>query len=161
MSFLYAAFGPTSPSLYTMNSTKGLTPSEKKEYAELRLIPSYEARKRLAELQGKIVAASQQKAKAGILKPRKAMRKVSAKRAKINAEYTKLRKAFLRDFPQCETMGCAAPATQVHHKKRRGQYMLDVRSWMAVCAEHHHEIETNGKWAREMGYIIDTFKNAK
>jgi hypothetical protein len=140
-----------------MKSTKGLTASEKKEYAELRLIPSYEARKRLAELQGKIVAASQQKAKAGLLKPRKAMRKVSAKQAKINVEYTKLRKVYLTENPRCQWPGCNAEATDIHHRGKRGKNTNVVELFMACCRPHHEEIEAHKGMARANGYIIDSY----
>jgi hypothetical protein len=213
MSFLYAAFGPTSPSLYTMNSTKGLTPSEKKEYAQLRLIPSYEARRRLAELQGKIVAASQQKAKERRTEINKALqnppsrktgsfrgldakekkelralvkepftesnnerilelqakarnfqrkhgiKSISQENERVQRAYSNLRKVYLSERPFCEI--CNSPASDIHHRKGRGRYTLDITTFLAACRPCHERIHKHGKWAREMGYIIDTFKDNK
>lgn len=81
------------------------------------------------------------------------MRRVSQKQAKINAEYSRLRKDFLMEHPICEVCH-SLPATQVHHKLRRGINTLNVASWLAVDHLCHAKIEENGKWAREQGYLL-------
>jgi hypothetical protein len=45
-------------------------------------------------------------------------------------------------------------ATDVHHVKKRGKYMLDVSTWLAVCRETHIKIHQNPAWARANGYLM-------
>ena len=52
----------------------------------------------------------------------------------------------------CEV--CDNPATDIHHKARRGKNLNNTETWMAVCRPCHMKIETHGKWAREQGYIL-------
>lgn len=98
---------------------------------------------------------------------RKRIRTVSKKRQKENKEYTRLRKEFLVENPLClpclerydmhkHNSGVGRPtigaASEVHHKARRGKFLLRVDTWLPVCRQCHKEIEENGEWAREMGY---------
>lgn len=105
---------------------------------------------------------------------------VSAKRAKLNKIYSALRKKFLEDNPLCEHWICELyhstpeeirpissifqdnPAgvkhipksTDVHHRKGRGKYLLDVSTWMAVSREGHQWIHANPKESYEKGYML-------
>lgn len=91
------------------------------------------------------------------LKATKPMRKVSKRQAKINREYTELRRQFLMERPMCEwPEGCSRPSQDVHHTQGRGPHMLDVDSWKATCREHHDYCHfVNPRHAREIGWIID------
>ncbi len=81
-------------------------------------------------------------------------RKVSVKRAAELGVYYTLRKTFLREHPICEAQGCAAPATDIHHKdKRHGKRLNDTSDWMAVCRTCHHTIHREPGLARALGYL--------
>jgi hypothetical protein len=45
-------------------------------------------------------------------------------------------------------------SVQVHHKKGRGKYHLDVSSWMAVSAEGHAQIHADPETAYRKGYML-------
>ncbi len=83
------------------------------------------------------------------------LRKVSAKRAKENREYSKLRKAFLEEHQWC-AVNPLIRATQIHHRySRRGKWLNETSLWLAVSAEGHQWIHENGREARKRGWIID------
>jgi len=84
---------------------------------------------------------------------RSPLRKRSKKREILDAEYYERRRVFLELNPYCKL--CGGFATDVHHVKRRGKHYLDMTSWLPCCRADHQKIESNGKWAREMGYIQD------
>lgn len=95
------------------------------------------------------------------------IRRVSKKRRKQNAEYSKKRKAYLEAHPTCEV--CLAEgwgprrSTDIHHTAKRGVYLNDEGTWLAVCRTCHDRIEwgeqRNGvrqygkTWARAQGYL--------
>lgn len=76
---------------------------------------------------------------------RVAVNKVSDKRKVENRMYLKYRTEFLNRFPQCQFKDCNCSATDVHHKKGRGEFFLNCFTWMAVCRKHHTWIETHPK----------------
>ncbi len=111
------------------------------------------------------------------------IRPVSAKRAKLNKIYSALRKTFLAKHPFCQiwikenadegyelseefiiknngiirqhSIYSLCPRSQdVHHKKGRGKYLLDVSTWLAVSRLMHEKVHREPKWAREKGYLI-------
>lgn len=129
---------------------KSLTLEERKElkFLNLRKIHTREQHDRLQELRGKIIASSATK---GTTR-RAGLKKVSKKMEKVNREYTKLRKQFLLENSHCAL--CGAPATDIHHRRLRGKYMLDVTTFMAVCRFDHDRIHGNPAWAREQGYLL-------
>lgn len=45
-------------------------------------------------------------------------------------------------------------ATEIHHRKHRGKYLLDVSTWMAVADEGHRLIHDDPKRSYERGYLI-------
>lgn len=77
---------------------------------------------------------------------------VSKKHKVELAEYSKKRKVYLLCNPHCEI--CGVMATDIHHKARRGKNLNNEETWMPVCRPCHNYIESNGKWAREKGYLI-------
>jgi len=84
-------------------------------------------------------------------KLRKPIRKVSRKRVKDNKTYSELRKKFLIENETCQFPACQKLATDVHHAKGRGVYFLDVKTWKALCREHHDRIELNPVLGKQLG----------
>ena len=84
------------------------------------------------------------------------MNKESKKMAKKNRDYSKLRKVFLTDKPNCMASipGCALRASEVHHKKGRGKHHNNTSTWLAVCRSCHEWIETHPEQAIELGLTI-------
>jgi hypothetical protein len=87
-----------------------------------------------------------------------AIPRVSAKRAKKDAEYSKLRERYLTENPLCmvKVNGCGHGATDVHHKfsgSDRDTYYLVQSTWLAVCRACHSWIHENPEKARILGYL--------
>ena len=101
-------------------------------------------------------------------KPKKGVPPVSEKRKEINKDYErvvrlwrmqrmqidKFQCEFVRDGERCKKKAHRSP----HHKKRRGKFLLDNSTFLAVCMEHHDWIEQNGKEAEKLGYLIREYK---
>lgn len=79
------------------------------------------------------------------------MNRVSDKHRKELKEYSKNRRDYFMLHPFCEV--CGEPATDIHHKARRGKNLNNTETWMSACRQCHIKIESNGKWARENGYL--------
>lgn len=86
------------------------------------------------------------------LKRNKPMNRISDKHRKELKEYSKIRYDYFMLNHFCEICGNAA--TDIHHKARRGKNLNNTETWMPVCRPCHMRIESNGKWARENGYLI-------
>lgn len=87
---------------------------------------------------------------------RKAMRKVSKKRAKENREYSKRRVVFLREHPFCQVREepCTDIATEIHHRDGREGSLLNLeREWFAVCRKCHEHIHQHPGIARANGFL--------
>jgi hypothetical protein len=94
---------------------------------------------------------------------RSSLSPVSKKRKAILSQYSRMRVEFLTLRPHCEAgpvlakvtnhPTCTSSATQVHHMKRRGPYMLVTPTWLPVCANCHQWIETHANVARELNLI--------
>ncbi len=83
----------------------------------------------------------------------KPLRKVSVKRVEENKEYKKVREAYLKIYPVCETFDCNNKSTEIHHKAgRTGELLTDVNHFLAVCIPCHKKIELNPVWAKMLGY---------
>jgi hypothetical protein len=83
---------------------------------------------------------------------------VSSKRAKKDAEYTKLRQRYLTENPLCMIKGpnCTHYATDVHHSfagSNRDAFYLVQSTWFAVCRADHNMIHENPADARIMGWL--------
>ena len=84
--------------------------------------------------------------------------RVSAKRAKKDAEYSKLRQRYLTENPLCmiKVKGCTHFSTDVHHTfngANRDAFYLVQSTWMSVCRNCHQYVHLNSKEAREMGWL--------
>ena len=84
------------------------------------------------------------------------MKKQSNKMARLNNEYSKLRKEWLPNYPMCQAKinKCTLKSTDVHHKKGRGKYLLDTNTWLSVCRNCHTWIELNPEDSKELGFSI-------
>lgn len=82
--------------------------------------------------------------------------------------YIHLRMEFLRGVRWCQVGRCmrvsidAATgkqqvflerATQVHHKRGRGRWLLDVHTFLGVCPACHQYIHEHPEWAMKQGYM--------
>jgi hypothetical protein len=87
-----------------------------------------------------------------------AIPRVSAKRAKKDAEYSKLRERYLTDNPLCmvKVNGCGHGATDVHHTyagANRDAFYLIQSTWKAVCRNCHDWVHNHPEEARTMGWL--------
>lgn len=88
------------------------------------------------------------------MRKRRAIKPVSDKRKKQNAEYSVLRKAFLEEHPICQV--CHSEASdQIHHKAgREGEWLTNAEFFLAVCGDCHDFIENNRAEAKIRGWLI-------
>tara|TARA_R110000751_G_scaffold95607_1_gene186811 strand:+ start:449 stop:712 length:264 start_codon:yes stop_codon:yes gene_type:complete len=84
------------------------------------------------------------------------MKNKSKKMVKKDRDYSKLRTVFLTDRPNCMASipGCALRASEIHHKKGRGEYHNDTNTWLSVCRSCHEWIEKHPKQSIELGLSI-------
>ena len=101
--------------------------------------------KRLDERKRTVLAARQ--------RPRKAIRRRSKKMTKLMAQYRKQRAAYLRLAPWCGVCH-TAKATDVHHKRGRGPYLLMSLTWIGVCRICHNYIHAHPSWAYAEGLLL-------
>lgn len=80
----------------------------------------------------------------------------SAKRAKQEREYLKLRTEFLNEHSLCQAKLpgiCTVHSTDVHHMKGRiGSLLTDVDNFLSVCRSCHNWIELHPIEAKELGF---------
>lgn len=95
-----------------------------------------------------------QKAQSRNLEPRKKINPVSPKREELNKEYFKLVEQFKKDNPECKAKVneyCTKETDDPHHMRGRGNYLLDVGTWLPVCRSCHSYLEAHPKEAKEKG----------
>lgn len=88
--------------------------------------------------------------------------RTTEKRRKESEIYNQLRIDFLRDHPLCEARcigECTRYATEVHHKKGRGKYFLQIDTWLAICPACHHWVTENSREAILLGLSLSRLKN--
>lgn len=85
-------------------------------------------------------------------KKQKTIRKVSNKQSRLIKEYLKEREIYLKKHPLCKAnlTDCTKIATDVHHTKGRGVWLLETISWLPVCRTCHQWIETHPEEARKL-----------
>lgn len=86
-------------------------------------------------------------------KVRRPIRRRSKRMSAAARLYQQKRKWFLIEHPLCQVFK-DRPATEIHHRKGRGKYLLDETTWLAVSAEAHRKIHDNPKWSYEKGYLL-------
>jgi hypothetical protein len=99
----------------------------------------------------------QRRAETEALKPKKkyVIPKTSPKMKEDLKTYTILRKVFLESKPNCEAHIkdiCLVKADQIHHKIGRGENLLNVKTWLAVCFDCHQWITLNPEEAIKLGF---------
>jgi hypothetical protein len=92
--------------------------------------------------------------KTPILKTIKSIKSKSDKMSALDQTYMVLRRKFLETNPGCQAKlnDCSLQATDVHHKKGRGEYYLDKSTWLAVCRSCHSWIELHPIEAKQLGF---------
>jgi hypothetical protein len=97
------------------------------------------------------------------LKPKKQakraiVKKISDKMLSKVSQYSKLRKAFLKQHPVCIARvidDCTKLATDIHHSAgRNGDLFLDISTWKPVCRNCHTWIELHPDKAKELGLSL-------
>lgn len=88
-----------------------------------------------------------------------AINKVSAKRKAENLVYSKRRKHYLEEHPNCELKldGCTKKATQIHHSKGRlGSNFTNKKTFKATCFSCHKQLhdKMSAKEAQARGYSV-------
>lgn len=82
------------------------------------------------------------------------IKQISTKQAILNKEYSEERKFFLSNpknqLCQAKLLNCDGRATDIHHKKGRGKYLLDTSTWLSVCRSCHMIIEANPAFAKQL-----------
>jgi len=82
-------------------------------------------------------------------------RPISINREKDYKIYRPKRDAYMKEHPVCEVEGCCKPSNDLHHKNgRNGARLYDETYFMAICRDHHIQIDNDTIWARENGYLI-------
>lgn len=86
------------------------------------------------------------------------MKRVSDRQRKRLAEYSKLKREYLKQHPFCEVYP-DRPATEIHHCRGRISSLLcDTRYWLAVSRVGHAFIHLNPEWARQEGWLCEKGK---
>jgi len=96
-----------------------------------------------------------EKPKEKVVKP---IPKISVKQLDRIKQYSALNKKFREENPNCQIKhdGCTFTATETHHKKGRiGDRLLDVSTFLSVCASCHKHCEIHPEWAKENGFSED------
>ena len=92
-------------------------------------------------------------------KPAKKISKEADSRKELNNQYRKIAKKFIALNPKCQVKGCNSVSECVHHMRGRiGDLLTDTRHFLAVCMDHHRQIESNPEWARKEGYSKSRLK---
>jgi hypothetical protein len=86
-------------------------------------------------------------------KEQKPIKQVSNKQAIKNQQYSKERKLFLAENPLCKANlpNCTKIATDVHHKRGRGEFFLKQETWIGLCRTCHNRVEENPDEAKQLG----------
>lgn len=92
------------------------------------------------------------------------LRPRSSKQQKLEVAYSTLRKVFIDSHPMCQAKvseSCTLKATDIHHKKGRGEYLLDASTYLSVCRSCHEWITINSKKSIELGFSILRLEDKK
>lgn len=84
----------------------------------------------------------------------KSIKKITKKLRGLTMKYIQLRTVFLKDHPLCEAKldECTKVATEIHHMKGRGKYLLDDSTFLATCRNCHNWLENHPKLAKLLGF---------
>lgn len=99
-----------------------------------------------------------------VVKPQKAkprIKPIKNGRASLNRQYAQLRQEFLLAHPRCEVLQphggiCGAQATECHHRRGRGRFLLDTETFLAVCKTCHSRLHGDlAGWGHRMQYLVN------
>ena len=84
------------------------------------------------------------------------LKRESKRLARRNRTYSQMRKEYLSERRVCRAKidNCNNVATDIHHKKGRGLFLLDTETWLPVCRNCHEWIENNPSEAYELGFSL-------
>ena len=92
--------------------------------------------------------------------------KISAKKKKENAEYSKARKSFLKEkensYCKAAMPGCTGKdksTLTIHHMKGRGRFTLDQETWVTLCFNCHRWVEEHPSQAKLLGLSLNRLEN--
>lgn len=75
------------------------------------------------------------------------------------ARYSKLKKAYMEQFPICEICK-ERQAVDIHHRLgRTGERLNQTSWWMALCRQDHDKVHREPIWATKMGYTLSRLSN--
>jgi len=80
------------------------------------------------------------------------IRRISKKKTRELAEYTRLRAVFMQQKPTCEVCH-KRDSTECHHVHGRGKNYLAVETWLATCGPCHRTIHNRPGEARKNGFL--------
>lgn len=83
---------------------------------------------------------------------RKRVRAQSTKQAQLSRKWHALRDNYLAENQRC--LCCGRKATEVHHRRGRGRFLLVREYLMSVCGPCHGTIHREPKWATAKGYMV-------
>lgn len=86
------------------------------------------------------------------LQRRTPLRRQSRKAVARARIYRRRRDVFLDANPSCAR--CGRRATEVHHKRGRGKYLLDEETWLALCHGCHMHVTTRPAEALADGWSL-------
>lgn len=86
------------------------------------------------------------------------MKRVSDRQRKRLAEYSKLKREYLKQHPFCEVYPDRRSEDIHHLRGRTGRLLCDTRYWCAVSRAGHVWIHNNIQWARDNGWLCEKGK---
>lgn len=80
----------------------------------------------------------------GPAKPRAEINKKSVKKKDLDAQYKIVRDKFMAEednkYCAAQWAACTGRATECHHARGRGIYLLDTSTYRPLCQSCHHEV---------------------
>lgn len=137
------------PDDYCFNPVEGRTEYCARHNRLIRKIEEDE-KKALAKREKQLLKVKLQQSQ-----PKTAIKKVSEKRKELNKEYFKLVDQFKKDNPLCKAKVneyCTGKTDDPHHRRGRGEYLLQVATWLPCCRSCHSYIENHPEEAKEKGW---------
>lgn len=85
--------------------------------------------------------------------PKRTLKPMSHSQKQRLACYATQRRRYLKRHPMCAICS-KRKATDVHHRLGRGRYLLDERTWLALCRMDHQWIHDHPKLAFAKGWLV-------
>lgn len=84
------------------------------------------------------------------------LKRVSAKKRKVDSAYNPRAKEWKEEHPECKALispYCTGVTDDVHHMNKRGIHILDESTWLPTCRQCHNFIHDNPGIARAKGLL--------